>query len=396
MPKPKVLYLSYTGLMEPLGRSQILPYLSRLSDEYEFTIVSFEKVEDLKNINAVKKLHRECNQYGISWKPTKYHDKPRLLATVYDLLNLIYLTYTYCKGSNTQIVHCRSYIPTISAWLVSKVSKTPFIFDMRALWPEELIDANRLKRNSIVHKVLQLLESKLLKDASHTVSLTHAAIDYLTEVYPHLDRNKFSSITTCVDLERFQSLNSLSKEKKLGTMGTVISGWYKLDWLFRTFKIQLQLDSNSEFKIVTRDSVEYLRKLASKYDIHESKLEIISSEPKDIAYNISDLKVGLLYFTQGISKIGSAPTRMGEFLACGIPVIGNRGVGDMAQIIEDFNVGVVLESDDDESILKALIKLDKLYEDENLIKRCQDTAATYFSVEKGSEKYRQIYKKIVK
>lgn len=396
MLKTKVLYLSYTGLMEPLGRSQILAYLSRLSYEYQFTIVSFEKTEDLDKIDAVRELYEECEKYGIEWKPKKYHHRPRLLATAYDLMILILSTYLYSKGTSAQIVHCRSYIPSIAAWLVGKVTKTPFIFDMRALWPEEMIDANRLKRNSITHKILQFLEYKLLKDADHIVSLTNAAVNYLTELYPDLNRNKFSIITTCVDLERFKNPNSSLEDKKLGTMGTVISGWYKLDWLFETFKIQQQFDNSSKFKIVTRDSVKDLRQLAAKYNIPNSKLEIISSDPKDIAYNISNLKAGLLYFTQGISKIGSAPTRMGEFLACGIPVIGNRGVGDMAQIIEDFNVGVVLENNDDESIIKALEKLNKLYEDEGLIKRCKDTAEAYFSVEKGSEGYRKIYKKIIK
>lgn len=396
MNKIKVLYLSYTGLMEPLGRSQILAYLSRLSDEYQFTIISFEKIADLDKSDAVRNLKKECRDLGITWIPKKYHYSPRLLATTYDLMVLVSSTYNYSKGGKAQIVHCRSYIPSIAAWLVGKITNTPFIFDMRALWPEEMIDAKRLKRDSYIHRLLQFLEAKLLEDASHIVSLTNAAVKYLTKIYPDLSKNNFSVITTCVDLERFKNSDSSSEKKKLGTMGTVISGWYKLDLLFKTFKIQQEFDSNSKFKIVTRDSVKDLRRLASKYNIQHSKIEIISSDPKDIAYNISDLKAGLLYFTQGISKIGSAPTRMGEFLACGIPVIGNRGVGDMAQIIEDFNVGVVLENDDDESINEALRKLNKLYEDEGLIKRCQNTAESYFSVEKGSEKYRQIYKKIIK
>lgn len=396
MPKTQVLYLSYTGLMEPLGRSQILAYLSRLSDEYQFTIISFEKTEDLDNIHAVSDLKKECRDLGITWLPKKYHHHPRLLATAYDLMILVSSTYSHSKGTRAQIVHCRSYIPSIAAWLVGKVTKTPFIFDMRALWPEEMIDANRLKRDSLVHKILQFLEYKMLKDTDHTISLTHAAVNYLTQIYPDLDRNNFSVITTCVDLEKFNSLTSSSENKRLGTMGTVISGWYKLDWLFRTFKIQLQLDSDAEFKIVTRDSVKELRQLASKYNIPDSKLEITSSDPKDIAYNISDLKAGLLYFTEGISKIGSAPTRMGELLACGIPVIGNRGVGDMADLIEKYQVGIVIEDGSQSSISCALDKLKELYTDEDLSQRCRSAAEDYFSADKGAEKYRKIYRSIVK
>ncbi len=41
-----VLYTTYDGLTDPLGQSQILPYLQQLCREgYQFTILSFEKRE---------------------------------------------------------------------------------------------------------------------------------------------------------------------------------------------------------------------------------------------------------------------------------------------------------------------------------------------------------------
>ena len=177
-------------------------------------------------------------------------------------------------------------------------------------------------------------------------------------------------------------------------MGTVISGWYHLDWLFLSLKTQLQRDSSSTFKIVTRDSEKILREIANKYGLQQSKLEIMSSSPNDIASNIADLKAGLLYFTAGISKLGSAPTRMGECLACGIPVIGNRGVGDMASLIEKYQVGVVIEDGSQDSIDQALDNLDELYQDKELSKRCRYAAEEYFSADKGAEKYRKVYKAI--
>lgn len=394
MSKKKALYLSYTGLLEPLGRSQILAYLSRLSDEYQFTIVSFEKAADFAKAEHVQALQKECESYGIDWNPKIYHHRPRLLATLWDLWILLYTTWAFSRAGKAELVHCRSYIPAIAAWLVGKVTKVPFIFDMRALWPEEMIDAGRLVRGSFIHKVLVWLEAKLLKDAAHVVSLTQAAVVYLQAQQPHLKSQKFSVITTCVDLEKFKGDKVTFGPKKLGTMGTVISGWYHLDWLFLTLKTLMQKDETATFKIVTRDSEQALRELAAQYGIEHSKLEIVSSSPNDIAKNIADLKAGLLYFTAGVSKLGSAPTRMGEFLACGIPVIGNRGVGDMSDLIERYKVGVVIEDGSQEAINQALLDLDKLYEDTDLAARCRDAAELYFSADKGAEKYRHIYREI--
>ena len=39
-----VLYLSYDGMTDPLGQSQVLPYIIGLSQEgFQFTLISFEK-----------------------------------------------------------------------------------------------------------------------------------------------------------------------------------------------------------------------------------------------------------------------------------------------------------------------------------------------------------------
>ena len=46
-----VLYLSYDGMTDPLGQSQVLPYIIGLSKKgYKFHLVSFEKPNRLRKI----------------------------------------------------------------------------------------------------------------------------------------------------------------------------------------------------------------------------------------------------------------------------------------------------------------------------------------------------------
>ena len=54
------------------------------------------------------------------------------------------------RSKEVGLIHARSYLPAGVAWLVWRLTGTPFIFDMRALWPEELITAGRLRRGSDV------------------------------------------------------------------------------------------------------------------------------------------------------------------------------------------------------------------------------------------------------
>src|SRR5690606_38455370 len=99
---------------------------------------------------------------------------------------------------------------------------------------------------------------------------------------------------------------------------------------------------------------------------------------------------------EGLGKLGSAPTRLGEILGCGLPVIANAGVGDVARIVEQYHVGVLVRENSDAAIQKALEELDILMQDPHLAQRCRNAAEEVFSLQKGTEAYRTVYKYILK
>ncbi|MDZ7817334.1 MAG: hypothetical protein U5K55_01420 [Aliarcobacter sp.] len=68
----KILYISLTGMTEPLGRSQVLEYLFDLSKENEYYLISFERESDLKNIDEIKGLIKD---YNIKWNYFIYSSK---------------------------------------------------------------------------------------------------------------------------------------------------------------------------------------------------------------------------------------------------------------------------------------------------------------------------------
>jgi hypothetical protein len=67
----RILYITYDGLTDPLGQSQILPYLKALAKYgYQFTILSFEKAERFqKEGDLVRSITREA---GINWVPLSF------------------------------------------------------------------------------------------------------------------------------------------------------------------------------------------------------------------------------------------------------------------------------------------------------------------------------------
>ena len=74
----------------------------------------------------------------------------------------------------------------------------------------------------------------------------------------------------------------------------------------------------------------------------------------------------------------------------------NRGVGDVADIVTQNRVGIVLDGIDALSISNAIDNLHSLYLNEGIHRRCRDTAEKIFSLEFGIDNYRKAYTGIMK
>ena len=79
-----VLYISYDGMTDSLGQSQVIPYLIGLTKNgYSFTLISCEKEENFAQNKS--KIQSILDANNIAWQPISYTKKPPVLSTVYDV-----------------------------------------------------------------------------------------------------------------------------------------------------------------------------------------------------------------------------------------------------------------------------------------------------------------------
>ena len=81
-----MLYITYDGILEPLGNSQVYSYIDELKNTYNITIISFEKKKDLENDQYFLNKKKDFKNKNINWIPLKYHSRPKLLSSFYDIL----------------------------------------------------------------------------------------------------------------------------------------------------------------------------------------------------------------------------------------------------------------------------------------------------------------------
>ena len=395
--KASTLYLTRNGLLEPLGQSQVMGYLKGLSQDYQITLITFEKPEDMANKQAMAQARADCEAHGIAWRPKRFRHRPKLLAPAWSMFEMFWSALQAARRGDAQLIHARSYLPAAAAWAIFRLTGTPFIFDMRALWPEELITAGRLRQGSIIHKALVGLERRCLRDAAMVVSLTEAATHYLKQEYPHeLKAQNITIIPTCTNLERFMLSSEAPSARVYGCIGTVLSGWFRLYWLATLYRQVAARDHDALFEVVTRDEKDAVRSALDPDGILGDRLAIYPLPSDRVQEALQKQSASVMFYAGGeTSELGRSPTRMGEVLGCGVPAVANEGVGDVADIIRRYNVGVIVKDGSEVAMAVALDELEVLRSDPDLPSRCRKAAEEVFSLEAGTEAYRKIYADIL-
>ncbi|MCP9910753.1 glycosyltransferase [Cyanobium sp. BA20m-p-22] len=394
----QVLYLTRNGLLEPLGQSQIFPYIRGLSRDYKITLISFEKPADVAAHSLLHRARERCGELGLRWIPLRFRLKPRPWAPALAVPQLALVAlWQWRRRPRPQLVHARSYVPAAIALLLYRLTGVPFIFDMRALWPEELITAGHLRRGSLLHRALLALERRCLQEASAVVSLTHAAVGYLQGRYPReLAGQRIAVIPTCADLQRFQLAEPApGAPLVIGCIGTVLSGWFLIAWLRAFFEAISRADPTARFELISRDAPAAILAALHPAPSWADRLLIQSAAPAEMPSIVKQHTASVMFFTGGLSKLGSSPTRMAEVLSCGRPVVANPGVGDVEQVIRQHRVGVMASGSSAEQMDACFAELLELLQHPDLANRCRRTAEALFSLESGTTSYRDLYASIL-
>lgn len=387
----KILYLSYTGLAEPLGVSQVLGYLVRLAYAHRITLITFEKAADRADAALMAARQASCDAAGIRWIPLTYHHRPRFLATAWDLLVFAFVGLREARRTKADVIHARSYIASYVAALLGALLRRPFIFDTRALWPEEMIAAGRLRRGSWLHRLIVWGEQACFRRAGGVVMLTQAAADRLRPRIP--TATPVLVIPTCADVDRFRlpAAPPPARPLRIISVGSILSGWFRPDLLFAAFAAIRAREPDAELAIYSIEDAAAIRREAAALGHDLAGVEIAALAPEAVPPTLQRAHGIAMFFTGGDAKLGSCPTRMAEALASGLPVLCNGAIGDVGAIVRDNRVGTLLEQDDPTAAAAATDQFLALLRTPGIAAHCRDVAERLFSTESGVAAYDRLY-----
>jgi len=314
MRKNAILYISYDGMLEPLGQSQVIAYLERLSGDYSIHLVSFEKPADKAEADKVAAIGERLNRTGIAWHPLTYHKSPTLPATLFDIAQGTAVALWLTLRHGVHLIHARSYIPALIGWMVKLLTGTNLLFDMRGLWADERTDGGIWPPGGRVYRVVKRLEQTLLLGADHIVTLTHASKDVIA-AFPYLAGRAhapISVIPTCADLDRFSPGEGVKGGPfTLGYLGS-IGTWYMFEEVLACFALLRERRPDARLLVVNRNEQDLVRRLASEAGIPAEALEVTAADHAEVPAMVRRMSAGAAIIRPVFSKIASAPTKLAE------------------------------------------------------------------------------------
>jgi glycosyltransferase involved in cell wall biosynthesis len=390
------LYICYLSLADPLVRTQVVAYLAGLAERgHTIHLLTFET--ELGRARR-RELRDEMAALGITWHGLRYHKRPSLPATIYDTFaGAAYATYLVLRH-RLGAIHARSHVPLAMALLARPFTRPRMIFDIRGLLAEEYADAGRWARDGTAYRLTNWIQSVGLRRADGFVVLTNAVRRQLWGESPP---NNVHVIPCCADFARLAPRGvDVRAALALGDGPLMIyvgklTGVYMDREMADFFAAARRTRPDLSFLVLTQSPANSITDELARAGVADDAYRIASAAADEVGDYLAAADFAICFCHPKPSLIAASPTKIGEYLAAGLPVVSGPRVGDTDAILREERAGVVVTEFIDAAYESAAVEILALAADPESRARCRSVAERVFSLrEVGIPRYDALYRQI--
>jgi len=418
------LYICYFGLREPLVQTQVIPYLREIAKAgIKVSLVTFEPgFRTNWTIEQIESMRHAMAEKDIAWECLAYHKRPSAIATAYDIFAGAKFIRRKIRDENVDVLHGRAHVATLMGAIARKFSKRKpkLIFDIRGFLPEEYTDAGVWPENGWLFRGAKRAEKWLMRESEAFVVLTEKAREILFEAEPpasaggtiavqkaegsEVQRTHLVEvIPCCVDFEnRFPSTEMISGDEMASRIGTkgrfVITHVGALGGLYLTKEIvdllaaARTVEPTTFALFLTQTDPGPVTALLKENGFADGDYFVGKVDPAEIPQYLDVSHVGLSFVKATYATQSRSPTKIPEYLAAGLPIIANSGVGDVDELIREDGVGVLIDRFDRDAYLEAIKQIVSLGD---ITDKGRESAKRRFDLATvGGVRYRRLYERL--
>ena len=393
-----LLYISYNSLTDQLAQSQVLPYLIELGKlGYKFVLISCEKKEAFEK--EKDQIFELCRANNINWYPLFYQQGFSVFSKFIDVRNIKKLARQLFAIYNYTAVHCRSYIASLAGLYLKKKFAVKFIFDSREFWPDEQVENGTWNLKNPLYKLIYIYfkkkEKQFARYADAIINLSDNGKKIFCNWYPIADKKTF--VVPCTaDFDHYKPNIELSKNelRQQLNLPADVPILVHLGALAPNYLINETIDFYTAYRhkfphavllFLCKTQHEYIRKILTDKQVDQSAVIITSANRQQVPDYLSAADIGLCFMITCPAKKSASPIKIGEYAAVDLPVAATD-VGDVKELYNTTNCGIVIEKFTEEAYQQAILQLEQI--DRSGIRK---KMAPFFSLPKGVAIYEQAY-----
>jgi glycosyltransferase involved in cell wall biosynthesis len=403
------LYLCYFGLREPLVQTQVLPYLRELvAGGVRVSLLTFEtRPAESWTPEELEAERARLEAQGIRWHWREYHKRPSLPATLYDVAAGARVASALRARGEADVFHARSHVAALMAALAKRRRGGRMLFDIRGFMPEEYVDAGVWPKDGALYRGVKVVERFLMRSADAFVVLTEKAREILFQGRDEAGGRPVEVIPCCVDTERFRAADDFTREAAREELGIdagrrvfvyvgALVGWYLTDEMAALLARAHADDARTFTLVLTQSQPELIAGPLRARGVRDEDFKVLRAAPRDVPRYLKAADVAVSFIKPCYSKLSSSPTKLAEYLAAGLPVVCNAGIGDVDAVVEGERVGVIVRELNAEAYGAALAEVEALGREPGIAERCRDAARRRFDLTTvGGPLYRRLYRRLL-
>ena len=245
----------------------------------------------------------------------------------------------------------------LSAYILSKLKRSCFIFEIRDLWPQTLVDLGALSDKGMITRLMRLLERFLYRHSKVIITVLPFAADYIHS--KGVPRNKIFWIPNGIDLDRYPSMAPRNNKKSEFTLMYIggFSPYHAVETIIQAARL-LQSEGESRVKIVLfGDGPEKLNIMKMSRDLKLDNIEFKGLIPKKDLPSVvgeADAFVAIIRDLP-ILKYGVNPNKLFEYMAASRPII--FAIRAKNNPVADAGAGITINPADPLALKEAIGKL---------------------------------------
>lgn len=404
-----VAYILYNERpMSGLLRGQVIEMLSEMagqSSNVSLTVICFWQpfifFTERKGLNEMRRL---LTQQGITVEYYFFCPPNRLFAFQNVRFRLLTLynnfVFSWIIGDRFDVLHTRAYYAGFFASNIKRKAGFKHVFDLRSLFPDEMLASGLLSQLDQGYGIWKRVEKHVIKNSDYCIAVSEQMEAAILEIDPTVPT---AVVPLCVNTKKAKvaakSRNKdvippqLQNRHVIAYCGSLSINFNNdIREYARYFRAIYRQNDNVHFLIISQTSASKIQSWLESAGIEESLYTICEAKNDQLFQLLGSCEFGLLVMRPGADRESRLGVKFVEYLSAGLPVLANNHVGAAAKIINNSQLGMVIDLDESGCLQSSI---DSMFSPTAGVRdRCIDFARNHFDTALIAEKYLSIYESL--